>query len=698
MENKISYLDRNFDDYRQSILDITRQYYPDVFANLNDASIGAWLVDILCDIGDNLNYHIDRTVQETSLDSAKMFSSIQDMARTNGLRIPYKKAALVEVELSCNLPIYKQGVDGDGDMMPDESYAPYVKRGTQFSNGTTTFELTHDIDFKEQFDENGTSNRQIIPNRDSNGTIISYTYKKLAIAAACQTRVMKKIITNEEIMPFMEVMIDDTSVLGVESIILKQGTNINTDPQFNEFFVDEEEYKDKNNKPVERFFEVDNLIDQFRFGYEVEETDGVDRNYTYSVYDKNNQHVYDVKKKKYYNPVWDISDLAEIKDEQGNVIGTEPLRIVARGKWKRLKRKFITEYDDDWKLKIIFGAGIENQYGEIPTDARLYTQYQMSKMMANDYMGILPKSGWTMYVLYTIGGGEISNIAEGSLTNIIGLNIEIDGNCDDDENQKKIRDVRQSMRVVNTTPSYGGKDAPTIEEMRYMVKYNASSQNRCVTLKDYHSRIDKIPAKFGCPFRHSVIEENNKVVVYTLGLDYLGHLSHFLAETVAENIKQYLSNYRMINDFVEIKSGKIINLSFLLTVYVDKTYDKSEVTKRIIDTVYDYMDIRKHMMGEDIFIGDLQKEISQLDGVINLVRLRIFNETGEGYSEDATTQQLADYANCNYDEFEEYEQDILNKDEIDLLKSDYMLFSEANSMFEIKNKMSDIKVVVKTRN
>ena len=698
MENKISYLDRNFDDYRQSILDITRQYYPDVFANLNDASIGAWLVDILCDIGDNLNYHIDRTVQETSLDSAKMFSSIQDMARTNGLRIPYKKAALVEVELSCNLPIYKQGVDGDGDMMPDESYAPYVKRGTQFSNGTTTFELTHDIDFKEQFDENGTSNRQIVPNRDSNGTIISYTYKKLAIAAACQTRVMKKIITNEEIMPFMEVMIDDTSVLGVESIILKQGTNINTDPQFNEFFVDEEEYKDKNNKPVERFFEVDNLIDQFRFGYEVEETDGVDRNYTYGVYDKNNQHVYDVKKKKYYNPVWDISDLAEIKDEQGNVIGTEPLRIVARGKWKRLKRKFITEYDDDWKLKIIFGAGIENQYGEIPTDARLYTQYQMSKMMANDYMGILPKSGWTMYVLYTIGGGEISNIAEGSLTNIIGLNIEIDGNCDDDENQKKIRDVRQSMRVVNTTPSYGGKDAPTIEEMRYMIKYNASSQNRCVTLKDYHSRIDKIPAKFGCPFRHSVIEENNKVVVYTLGLDYLGHLSHFLAETVAENIKQYLSNYRMINDFVEIKSGKIINLSFLLTVYVDKTYDKSEVTKRIIDTVYDYMDIRRHMMGEDIFIGDLQKEISQLDGVINLVRLRIFNETGEGYSEDATTQQLADYTNCNYDEFEEYEQDILNKDEIDLLKSDYMLFSEANSMFEIKNKMSDIKVVVKTRN
>lgn len=694
MENKISYLNRNFNDYRQSILDITRQYYPDVFANLNDASIGAWLIDILSDIGDNLNYHIDRNVQETSLMSAKEFSSIQDMARTNGLRIPYKKAALVEIELSCRIPLYEQGYTGDGDMMADERYCPYVKRGTKFSNGTTTFELTHDVDFKEQFDENGFSNRQTIPNRDSNGNIISYIYKKLAIGAACQTKVMKKIVTSEEIKPFMEVMIDDSNVLGVESIILKEGTNINSDPQFNEFFVDEESYKDKNGMMVERFFEVDNLIDQYRFGYEIEDTNGVKKD-KYPIFNEKNQKLYEVNKKKYYNPIWEVSELAEIKDENGNVVGTEALRVVTRAKWKRLKNKFITEYDDNWKMKVVFGAGIENKYGDIPEEAKDFTQYQMSRMMANDYMGVLPKSGTTMYILYTVGGGEISNIAEDTLTNIIGLNIEIDGNCNDNDNQNKILNVRQSIRVTNTTPSYGGKDAPTTEEIRYMLKYNAATQNRCVTLKDYHSRIDKIPAKYGCPFRHSVIEENNKVVIYTLGLDYLGHLTNFLAEVVAENMKEYLSQYRMINDFVEIKSGKIINLSFRLTVYIDKAYDKSEVTKRIIDMIYDYMDIRRHMMGEDIFIGDLQKEISKLDGVINLVRLRIFNKIGNGYSDDRSTQQLVDYSDCNYEEYEEEE---IDENEIDLLKSDYMLFSEANSMFEIKNKMSDIKVIVKTRN
>lgn len=674
-ENKLSYLNRNFDDYRQSIIDITRQYYPDVFENLNDASVGAWLIDILSDIGDNLNYHIDRNVQETYLDSSKEFTSIQNIARTNGLRIPYKKAALVEIELSCRLPLSQQGSESEGDMMADETYCPYVKRGTLFSNGTTTFELVHNIDFKEQFNEDGLSDRQIVPNRDSNGTIISYTYKKLAIASASQTRVMKKIVSSNEITPFMEVMINDSNVLGVDSIIVKDGTNINTDPQFNEFFIDEETYKDNSGKLVDRFFEVDNLIDQYRFGYEIE--DG-----------ENGK----------YNPEWSEEEVAEIKDEQGAVIDTVVLRKIAKGKWKRLKNKFITEYTDDWKLKVIFGAGIRNEYGDIPQDAKKFTQYQMSRMLANDYMGVLPKSESTMYILYRIGGGEISNIAAGTLTNIISLNIEIEGNPEDSLCSEKIRDVRKSMAVTNTTPSYGGKNEPTTEEIRYMIKYNVSSQNRCVTLKDYISRISKIPAKFGCPFRHNAIEENNKIVIYTLGLDYEGHLTNFLSETVANNIKNYLSQYRMINDFVEIKSGKIINLAFRLTVYLDKSYDKSEVTKRIIDLVYDYMDIRKHLMGDDIFVGDLEKEISKLDGVINLVKMRIFNKVGEGYSTDRSTQQLVNVSDCDFEELDAYDRQIQNQNEINLEKSDYMLFSEADSMFEIKYKNRDIEVIVKTRN
>ena len=249
--------------------------------------------------------------------------------------------------------------------------------------------------------------------------------------------------------------------------------------------------------------------------------------------------------------------------------------------------------------------------------------------------------------------------------------------------------------MTNTTPSYGGKDEPSSAEIRHMIKYNSAEQNRCVTLNDYKSRIQKIPAKYGLPFRFSVNEENNKVVIYTLGLDYNGKLTRLLAETVANNIKTYLSHYKMLNDFIEIKSGKIINIAFRLTMYVDKSYSKSEVTKRVIDMVYDYMDIRNHQMGEDIFLGDLSKEIGKLDGVQNLVSIKCYNKVGnggDGYSTDTINQPLISISDCCNDEYAE--SDINFDNQIDLDSSDYTLIGDSMSMFEIRDKNHDIAPVL----
>ena len=686
-ENRIQYTKRNYDEYRQSLIDITRKYYGDVFDSINDASIGAWLIDLLADMGDNLNYHIDRVFQETNLDTAQQTSSLNNIARTNGIRITGKKAALCEVEISCTLPLYTQGIESDGALeSADEKYAPYIKRGTLFSNGAITFELMNDVDFKEQFDSNGYSNRQIIPTRDSNGTITGYTYKKLAIVSAGQSKIYKKTIVSSDVKPFMEVTLKDNDVSEVESIIFKQGDNLNTDPTIAEFFVDEETYYDKNDKPVQRFFEVDNLIEQERYGYELETSD-ISKPWG----DNTDKH-----DRNCYNPLW-VSETAEVEvNDEGDVVQVET-REVCRGKWKRLKNKFITEYNDNGNLKIVFGAGIRNNYGTIPSVAKEFTQYMMSRMEANDFMGVLPESGTTMYVLYRVGGGESTNIAKDTLNSIIYLNYQIDGNCDDANNAKKIKNVRSSISVTNTTPSYGGRDEPSEEEIKYMVKYNSAEQNRCVTVKDYYSRLQKIPAKYGLPFRIGVIEENNKVVVYTLGLDYNGNLTNYLAETVAENMKTYLSRYKMINDLVEIKSGKVINVAFKLTIYVNSSYNKSEVTKRVIDTVYEYMDIRRHLMGEDIFLGDLSSEISKLDGVQNLISLKCYNKVGSdsGYSDDEITQSLVDVANCCYNEYDEIGE---NYDrQIDLEASDLTLIGDAMSMFEIKNKNTDIEIIVKSR-
>lgn len=699
-ENKIAYTSRTYDDYKKSIRRIIAQYYPDVFERLDDAALGQWLVDILADMGDNLNYHIDRVYQETSINSASQLSSLQNIARSNGLHITGKKCALCEIELSCVVPFKSLSTnDANSTRFLDTDYCPIVRKGSMFSSGTVTFELMNDLNFADQFNSDGMSDRKIVPIRNSNGNIINYRVTKLAVVQASQSKIYKKVITSADIKPFMEFTIQDSNIVGIESIIFKQGTNFSSDPVTYEFTIDEETYTDKNGNQIQRYFEVDNLIDQYRFGEVIEKGDN--NNYN-PVWEELYVPLYHDVPKKDENGV-------DVKNEEGEIVYETvilkdsedkpiyvPQNVCVKGKWKRLKNKFITEYDDNWNLKIIFGAGLRNQYGTIPENAKQFTQYMMSRMQANDYMGVLPEVGSTMYVLYHVGGGEISNIAANTLTNIIYNNYSVAGNCNDPQDNLKKNNLRNSFRVTNTTPSYGGKDEPSEEEIKYMIKYNTASQNRCVTLHDYKSKINQLPAKFGCPFRIGVIEENNKVVIYALGLNSEGKLTNILSETVADNIIEYLSHYKMLNDFIEMRSGKIINVSFRVTLYADKSYDKAAVAKKVIDEIYDYMDIRKHEMGEDIFLGDLQKNISQIDGVINISQFQAYNKTGDGYSDDRITQELVTADNRCYYSNGDYVEDTDNM-QIDLNASDMILYSEANSLFEIKDKAKDITVVVKTR-
>ena len=673
-ENRLQYTIRNYDEIRQALIDITRTYYGDVYASLNDASIGQWMIDVNSDIYDTLMYNIDRAYQETDIDTASKRSSLLNMARSLGVKIPGPKSAIVELELSCDIPKNNSMVeDSDNDLaLADENYCPIIRRGSLFTDGRVVFELTEDVDFKEQFDSNGMSNRVIVPMRNSNGEIVMYRYKKLCIATAGQSKVYKRFINSSDIEPFFSITLQDNDILGVESIIVKQGKSLTDEPNIGDFYVDRESYEDMKGRPTMRFFEVENLVDQYRFGYEEHDCTA-----------STSTHTLD-----YYSPVWDTTD-AIVEGKSGSVMQT-PIRKAVQGRWKRLKNKFVTEFTDGGNMKITFGSGLRNSYGTIPDTARNYTQYLMSRMEANDYMGVLPEPNTTMYVLYRVGGGEMTNVGEGTIKAPLSMSVHIAGNCNDPEEKDTLKknNVRNSIKVTNPSPSYGGKDAPSDEEIRFMIKYISSAQNRCVTVGDYYARLLEIPAKYGLPFRCGVSEENNKIVVYSLGLDYQGHLSSVLSETVANNMKEYLSKYRTVNDYVEIRSGRVVNLAFEVDLFVSVDYDKAEVSKRVIDLVREYMDIRAHQMGEDIFVGDLEKDISKLDGVVNLIELRCYNKVGEGYSNTEITQPIM-VDNGGYGS---------DVKRVDLMATDKILFADFGSMFEVKYPDSgDIRVNVKVR-
>jgi hypothetical protein len=235
---------------------------------------------------------------------------------------------------------------------------------------------------------------------------------------------------------------------------------------------------------------------------------------------------------------------------------------------------------------------------------------------------------------------------------------------------------------------------PTVEELKNMIKYSVASQERCVTVKDYVSRVLQMPPRYGCPFRVGAAEENNKVMLYLLGVDYNRHLDTTLPTVMVNNIQEYLKNYRMINDYVEIKPGRIINLKFNVDVIIDKDYNVSDVINKIKGKVKDYMDIDKHQMGDDVYVGDIAKEISKVDGVINLVRLKVYNVFDNIHSQTRTTQATVDGDSCGSGASVYSTNEFML--EIDLDASDGILYSEGDTMLEVKY-TNDIEVRYKQR-
>ena len=203
-----------------------------------------------------------------------------------------------------------------------------------------------------------------------------------------------------------------------------------------------------------------------------------------------------------------------------------------------------------------------------------------------------------------------------------------------------------------------------------------------------------MPCQYGMPYRAGITEENNKIMIYLLGLDMNGKLTTDIPSAFIKNLESYLSEYRMINDFIEMKAGRIINLSFEIDCYVSKSFDSADVVGNIIRKVNDYMSPDKHEMGDDIFLGDLEKEISLLDGVINLIDLRVYNEYGTNYSPTQTTQQVKTDTEC----FSTTSGEISNsRSEIDLDASDHILYTENDTMMEIKYPEQNIRVRIKQK-
>lgn len=604
MADRISYTERDFLGLRTELVNLTKEYYPDLIQNYNDASLYSVFLDMNAAIGDNLHYHIDRTMQETVLDFAQQKQSIYNIARTYGLKLPGKRPSVSLVDFTINVP-----VSGDKE---DARYLGILRRGAQVSGSGQMFETVHDIDFSTPYDVKGNPNRTKIPIVDANNNIVSYNITKREVVVNGLTKVFKKVIRPSDVKPFMKLFLPDEDVLGIVDIVEKQGTTFTTIPSDVEFATS------KN-----KWYEVKSLSQ--------------DRIFT--------------------------QDPTSVSDQPG----------VVRGKYKTVDRRFISEFTPEGFAFITFGGGNTSAQDQFDTFVDLDGNYDLLDFTNNLSLGKSVKPNTTLFVKYRIGGGITSNVGVGSLSSLGEYELSVNGPSSTINTK-----VVNSLNATNVTAAIGGADKPSLEEIRNMVAFNFAAQERAVTLNDYRILIKTMPAKYGAPSKVNVFEEDNKIKINLLSYDSQGNLTTKVSNVLKQNIAEYLTEYRMINDYIETEVAEIIDLGLEIDVILDKKVNQTEVITNILSQVSQYMDVDGRDLGEHLFTGELRQIINSQSGVINISDLRIVNKTGESYSDTKTSQPYID---------EETQQVQL---------TDETLFMRSNQIYQVRFPNKDIVIRVKT--
>lgn len=498
---------------------------------------------------------------------------------------------------------------------PDSTYYPVLNSGAQILGGGKIFETQNNIDWSSLISSLGDPNRSIIPNLNTNGIPESYTVTKREVVINGGTSIYKKIISSSNIIPFFSITLPDPDVIEIESIILLEGTNITTTP-------DNGDFNDFNN----RYFEVDYLAQQRVF----------------------------------------------VEDGLASSASTITNNIKA-AKWIDVTKKFIKEYTPKGYCKLTFGSGDNdvNAFQDGFLKEGVSNRYFLENFLNNTALGEKLKANYTLFVKYRTGGGVASNIGSDVLTQLGSYTLTVNGS-----RQNINQQVQRSLQTTNPIPAIGGNDGLSTEQIRQLIKYNFASQYRDVTLTDYLLQIYKMPGKFGSPYRANAFKINNKVVISILGIGADGKLLNTSNSLLKTNIAEYLSQYRMINDYIEIKDGKIYNLAFEIDVYVENTAD-NQIANNIITLVTNYLDINIHEMNQDVFLGRLEKEILSANGVINIIDIKVFNKVGGQYSSNTIAQGIT------------------NTTTGEIKIENNTIYSTQDSMFEIKYPEKDIKVLLR---
>jgi hypothetical protein len=317
---------------------------------------------------------------------------------------------------------------------------------------------------------------------------------------------------------------------------------------------------------------------------------------------------------------------------------------------QKIPRRFVTRFNSAGKLQIQFGSGTNSQDDSVitpdPTNvglgantgvSKIDVAYDPSNFMFTGTYGLAP-SNTTLTVTYLVGGGVEANVPANTVTNVTAPGT-VTG-----------IDTSKSNTVAYTNPqaATGGKDGDSVEEIRQNSLRSFNEQLRAVTKEDYSVRALSMPPRFGSIAKVLVLQDqlsstasttdaiidSNPLSLSMYVLAYDGNRNLINASTnLRQNLKQYLSQYKMVTDAVNIKDAFVINIGVEYQVIIKPDFAAREVLLRCTQALQNHFDVRKWNINQPINLASIYTLLDKVKGVQTVQEVKIKNKTNGNYSQ-----------------------------------------------------------------
>ena len=306
-------------------------------------------------------------------------------------------------------------------------------------------------------------------------------------------------------------------------------------------------------------------------------------------------------------------------------------------------RRFIVDQDETGTyIQFGFGSETDSETTGLVDPSRVAlkmhgrrnittTTFDPNEMISTNKLGISP-SGKVLRILYRTNDAVSAITPANTVRSIVTRSFDFENETS--LNFDIMNSVMDSLEVNNDLTFTGDAIDLTREELKIRAKSYFSTQGRAVTAQDYESLIYSMPAKFGGIARVGLVNDpsstNRRISMYVVSQDENGSL--MMTNSVTKNnIKNWISRYKSLNDVIDIIDAKIVNFGIEFSIVSSPNFNSNSVINNAVSKLQEYFEDHLYI-GEPVYITEIYNTLNKTEGVVDVKKVNIFSKSSAGYS------------------------------------------------------------------